>query len=555
MHFFSRSKLSILFSFVTIAVVVGGFAVTGVIRGHTTGAHAANTPMHLNCAQGSSFCTEVNDSEAVFGENVYVGHDEPSNLFYSNVPGSGNRMRYQLTLPKDPSTSLASTPGVGYNFQLHPAFWFGMAMCDTQSYPEQLTGCTPNSDTNIVDPAVSPAHPGTAFMEMQFYPPGWVKWPGGNSCDPTKWCAALNIDSLSQNPVTGQSLNPTCAATTGVEYVNFAFMTKSGTPQPNSPPNPVNATLSTFTPDPNADLFMNSGDKLVVTLHDTASGLQIDINDKTTRQTGSMTTSAANGFGQVQFAPTGTTCNNIPYDFHPMYSTSSELTRVPWAAHSYNIAFSDEIGHWDYCTGSTTIPTTAFGAACPGTNMEGVANDKEATDADDAGCFPSTSSSLVQVSGCLVASNTGFDGVPYQPVWPDGNTTLHPTSLLFTSPLTGSGYSVKYSRSAFETDLPRIETAGFTSSPNPCNRSTGAGCTLIPNTDDGRAAVFYPFFSIANRSGKCVWQLGNHIPGSKNDFGQNGQYGTLLQLTYTTVGGGPITIIEDFRQILSKNPC
>src|SRR5260370_22971246 len=124
MHFFSRSKLSILFSFVTIAVVVGGFAVTGVIRGHATGAHAANTPMHLNCAQGSSFCTEVNDSEAVFGENVYVGHDEPSNLFYSNVPGSGNRMRYQLTLPKHPSTPLPSTPGVSYDFQLHPASWF-----------------------------------------------------------------------------------------------------------------------------------------------------------------------------------------------------------------------------------------------------------------------------------------------------------------------------------------------------------------------------------------------------------------------------------------------
>src|SRR5260370_2765224 len=240
MHFFSRSKLSILFSFVSIAVVVGGFAVPGVIRGHTTSAHAANTPMHLNCAQGSFFCTEVNDSEAVFGENVYVGHDEPSNRFYSNVPGSGNRMRYQLTLPKDPSPSLASTAGVGYNFQLHPAFWFGMAMCDTQSYPEQLTGCTPNSDTNIVDPAVSPAHPGTAFMEMQFYPPGWVSWPAGNSCDATKWCAALNIDSLSQDPVNGTQLNAACRAVTGVEYVNFAFITTSGVPQPNSPPNPVN---------------------------------------------------------------------------------------------------------------------------------------------------------------------------------------------------------------------------------------------------------------------------------------------------------------------------
>ena len=28
----------------------------------------------------------------MFGQGHYVGHDEPSTLFYSNVPGSGNRM-------------------------------------------------------------------------------------------------------------------------------------------------------------------------------------------------------------------------------------------------------------------------------------------------------------------------------------------------------------------------------------------------------------------------------------------------------------------------------
>ena len=65
------------------------------------------------------------------------------------------------------------------------------------------TVLTPDSDTNIKD-GTDPAapdyigkHAGTAFMEMQFYPPGWVSWPAGISCDATKWCAALNIDSLS----------------------------------------------------------------------------------------------------------------------------------------------------------------------------------------------------------------------------------------------------------------------------------------------------------------------------------------------------------------------
>jgi hypothetical protein len=53
----------------------------------------------------------------------------------------------------------------------------------------------------------------------------------------------------------------------------------------------------------------------------------------------------------------------------------------------------------------------------------------------------------------------------------------------------------------------------------------------------------------------CLWQLGNHIPGSTNDFHQNAQYGTLLNITYTNLGGGPTTRYNDFRNILSTNPC
>jgi hypothetical protein len=524
---------------VATLVAAGGLVLqTTVVLG--TAAQASPSNHHaVNCKGGALICTEVNDSEKVFGKDVYVGHDEPSTLFYSDRPGSGNRMRYHLTLPTDPPPTNPTARGRSYNFELHPAFWFGMAMCDTQSYPELLSTCTPDSDSNIVDPAISPRHPGTAFMEMQFYPPGWAAWPAGNSCDATQWCAALNIDSLSNNPVTGQQLNAACAARTGVEYVNFAFLTKNGKPQPGSPPNPVDSTLSTFTPSPSADLFMASGDRLDVTLHDSNHGLVIVVDDLTSGQSGSMTTSAANGFGQVKFAPGGSTCKNLPYDFHPMYSTSSEKTRVPWAAHSYNVAFADEIGHFDFCS---SVNGTG---ACTG--KEGIPADREATDADDTGCFPASSSTLVQVSGCL-GTNTGFDGVPYQPVWPDGNTTLHPTTIAFSSPRTGNGYSQPYARMAFEADLPRIEFSSGT-----CNRQSGAGCALIPTTDDTQAAAFYPFFSIDQQ---CRWNLGNNIPGRTVDaFGGNAQYGTLLPLSYTGTGGHPLTLIEDFRQVLSSNPC
>ena len=64
-----------------------------------------------------------------------------------------------------------------------PAPWFSMAQCDPNSYPQ--TPCTPESDANapacINSPSCSPtAFPGggSAFMEMQFYPPG-VRAPVG----------------------------------------------------------------------------------------------------------------------------------------------------------------------------------------------------------------------------------------------------------------------------------------------------------------------------------------------------------------------------------------
>jgi hypothetical protein len=528
-------------------------------------AHAANRSPHaaINC-EYSSLCAEVGNPSDVFGSE-YVGHDEPSAVFYSNVPGSGNHMTYSMRLPHDPSPSNPNTPGKSYTFELNGSIWLGMALCATQSYPEQVSTCTPDSDSNIVDPAVSPNHPGTAFLELQFYPPGWVPWPtwqvavGASACDPTKWCAAMNIFSLAEDPVNGTVLNSTCQATTGLEYVNFAFVTKNG--RTSAPANPVESTTATFTPDPQNDLFMNSGDALKVSLQDTPNGLQTVINDQTTGQQGSMTASAANGFGQVQYAPTGTSCVNIPYNFHPMYSSSSEQTRVIWAAHTYNISFTSEIGHFENCNGPNPIPATPFGldasgnpVTCPAGNTEGFGSTTSPTDADDDFCFPASEALRIHINGCT-DTNTGFDNLDYQPVWPDGNTALHPESILFSSPRTGPDDSTNYSRVAFEANLPRIET-------NTCNRLTGAGCTLIPTTDKGTPAAFYPFFSafqngLENAQGgdRCMWGFGNHLPGA-NDFGRNAQYGSLLTSTYLIFGGGGATrqLINNFRQIM-PNPC
>src|SRR6516164_4592457 len=279
-------------------LLIGATMAAANVAAVTPAAASTNQHATINC-EYSALCAEVAN---------------PSAVFYSNVPGAGNHMTYSLKLPHDPPPNNPNKAGRSYQFELNGSIWFGMALCATQSYPNQVSTCTPDSDTNILDPAVSPDHPGTAFVELQLYPPGWVPWPtwqvavGASACDPTRWCAAMNIFSLAEDPVAGTTLNSACAAVTGLEYVNFAFLSKDG--RTTAAANPVQSTTATFTPDLKRDLLMNSGDNLTVTMGDTPNGLRATINDRTTGRSGSMTASAANGFGQVQYDPTGTSCGN-----------------------------------------------------------------------------------------------------------------------------------------------------------------------------------------------------------------------------------------------------
>jgi hypothetical protein len=529
---------------VTAPIFVAALAVPAAMAGGglTSAAPSATAkaPPQIDCSNSNRFlCTEVNDSDTVFGH--YVGHDEPSVLFYSTKSGSGNEMQYKGNLPTEPSPT--NVPGKHvYTIQYVPAFWFGMAMCDTQSYPELVNSCVPDSNVNIVDPAKSPYHPGTAYMELQFYPPGYVQQWNGFSCDATRWCVALTIDSLALNSLTGKQLNATCEATTGEEYVNFAYLTHSGRPQ--GPPNPVQFTpAASGNPDPSKVAYLNQGDAFTVSLHDTTHGLQAVVKDTTTGTTGSMTASAANGFGQVKYAPSPSTeCKNIPYDFHPMYATSTPKTTVPWAAATYNVAFDSEIGHFDYCS---HVNVSAF--TCNGN--EGVGSNSEPADGDDQGCFPAPASSLIKIGGCL-GSNLGYDGPSYLNDWPNGSAS-RPTNMIFTSPLTGNAYNTNYSSVGFNTDLPAIEDDLGT-----CNTDTGAGCTIIPPTDDGKPAAFYPYYSIGHALGGCAWTVGQNYPGfSTNNFGAHQQYGHLLSVAYSGPGGTVSRSFNDYQNNLPNNPC
>ena len=197
---------------------------------------AENYGSRLVCGEGSPLCAEANDA---LGHNgAYTGHDEPSLLFYSGTPGSGNDTNYRLVVPTDPPI-LPKQDGTGgtFNFQDRIAFWFGMDLCDNQSAPEFTHDpCAPNSDANIFDgadptqPDYIGFHPGTAFLELQFYPPGWVPFEEAISCDATKWCAAMAIFSFNSDQNTGVANNADCLNTVGIEPANFAFITKSGVP-------------------------------------------------------------------------------------------------------------------------------------------------------------------------------------------------------------------------------------------------------------------------------------------------------------------------------------
>ena len=495
-------------------------------------------------------------------------------MFYSNKPGSGNSNKYHLTLPTDPAAP-PSQDGSGstWNFQLHPAFWFGMAVCDDQSAPNPGAPCTPDSNKNIktsTDPN-SPDYigktPGTAFMEMQFYPPGWgpISCTDGLGNQDGKWCSALTIDSDPVNMNTGQPNNAACQASQGPEPVNWAALTKSGLPV--APANPFTpfgeqAVVSSDT------LEYNNGDKLVVTMNDTKAGLQVVVHDKTTGAQGSMTASIANGFGHALYQPDAKACTFRPYAFHPMYSSSSPDTRVLWAAHSYNVAFSDEIGHFEYCNA-----VDSFGGNC--TSPAGA---DTSLDDDDTFCFPyplngPTGAILENLTGCVQADDD-FDGPPYQGTsWPGGPGAVAsnvPTPFSFSSPtftlqqsLLGLSFPLNYSQVAFETDLPRIEGSDFSTTndcqrhvSNPADPSPGSGCVNPPLGPNGPA--FYPLYTTAVKGRSCMWQQGGaNIPGTTNTFGGSSttEYGNLLLTNYPAPGFTITQRYNNFQNVLRGNPC
>ena len=142
---------------------------------------------------------ELKDKLAAAGYPYYIGHAEPTAEFFSTQGTSGYNMQWKFQLPAtEPSPSQDGTNVA--NFELYPALWMGLELCDPNSKP--YGACIATSDTN------NPATAGAAFLELQFYPPGSTSGPthfSPGSCSSSQWCANLHINTWEDNNATQTS--------------------------------------------------------------------------------------------------------------------------------------------------------------------------------------------------------------------------------------------------------------------------------------------------------------------------------------------------------------
>ena len=424
-------------------------------------------------------------------------------------------------------------------------------MCDPKSYPQNP--CTLDSDTNQSQ-INNPADAGSAFMELQFYPPGFGPFKDAVSCTQKYYCAALTIDSL-ECTFGFAACNNNC-----IEPVNFSYVQRDGVPT--GPPSPQLANDLTFAPN-HQTLEMHQGDALKVSIADTADGLRVEVADLTTHQSGFVVASAANGFMNTNIAD----CSGTPFSFHAEYNTAAQQNQVPWAALEGGVLMQQEIGHFESCdsvkntlgvydydpdtfqtcvggiegpgasgegpcdpsTGVCQGATTEGGGPCPTNDFTSGAN----CEFSDGLCAQKGPRHLTlggvppvwnwPVAGCLdnVFQNgdLDFDGNSYRPDWPDGSKD-HPQPYKYGGPFDAAGNP--YPSIQFETNVGASESL--------CNTATGAGCT-VPPLD----AAFYPFWTIGKsdsqfQKGKdstCLWSFGNRIANvTTSDFGQDAEYGT-----------------------------
>ncbi len=530
---------AVLFGVGANGPVAQAAAKAATIKPGATGELDCNGYSKSQRSQREMTCTDIKGILGVDNRNTwggkfydnghYIGHDEPDTTFLSSMPGSGDNVTWTETLGSDPTARpTVATPGsdISHWFELSPAPWFSMAQCDPNSYPQ--APCTPNSDSNA--PTSTFNGGGSAFMEMQFYPPGNAPFIDSESCNNANWCAALNIDSLECTEGFA-TCNPNCE-----EPVNFAFIQTDGVPT--GDPSPQATSSAKFIPNRHT-LLMNPGDKVVVTMGDAPApgggdAFKVTIQDVTQGTSGWMQASAANGFADTSIAD----CSGTPFNFEPEYSSAKPGNITPWAAIATDISTEYETGHFEACTSLKSPLQNFFDPSDTGGDWNQCVGPYEATtdkgtpESGDGNCFrkgdthpgyngPGSGTAPNEVTGCqdnvFQNGDLDFDGSPYWTEWPTSTSTgTYPASFVQWLPTTkgGSGYS----RFFFQTDIALSEAS--------CTPTTLSGCT-VPPAGPGN---FYPYWGEANVGGQCAFEFGN-VSSGVNDYGKDAQYGTNRFLT------------------------
>ena len=585
-----RSRSRLLLGIISAAALLFGIAWTSGIpaQAATTAKVSANVSTSVNAAPRGELdcngfspvqkplrefnCTDIRGTSQAnantwggrfYDNNHYIGHDEPDATFNSSTPGSGGNVTWTLTLGKNPQAAPTDVhPGHDVTdwFELSPAPWFSMALCDPNSFPQ--TSCAPNSDSNAPTcdgpDCTTGLGGGSAFMEMQFYPPGNPPFIDSQSCDDTHWCAALTIDSL-ECTAAFASCNTNCE-----EPLNFGFIQRNGAPT--GPPAPGEQTDASETPN-SETLLMNPGDKVSFHMFDAPArgggdAFEVVMDDLTTHQTGFMQASAANGFSTTSMA----NCSETPFNFQPEFNTAKAGNINSWGADQVDICTEFETGHWEPCTSLSdqvtpnpldATDTSPMYNTCASPYESAPGIHRTTAEVGNAVCFaagdthqgydgPGTSTQPDEMTGCqddlFQNGDLDFLGPPYyRGSWPTGPTpTNRDPSSFFESFPTSNGQ--QYSQFFFQTDiaLSEYECGGG----NYANASsTAAGCT-VPPAGPGN---FYPYWTQVTGQGSCSLEFGNVSHGSGlTTFGQDKQYGTDQFATF----GYPQFIGQTY-----NNPC
>ena len=176
-------------------------------NGYSSKYRTVNATGRMRCTDPlGTHVVKVNGGNVIRGTRFednghYVGHDEPSVKFISDAAGSGNTMTYFVKLPRDPRKQPTATGSVTKYGELSVAPWFGLPLCDEHSYPQNP--CTPDSDINsgvISDPNAA----GSAFMELQFYAPGFPR-SGTTSAAPGRSGARPSQSTASRRSSTSRT--------------------------------------------------------------------------------------------------------------------------------------------------------------------------------------------------------------------------------------------------------------------------------------------------------------------------------------------------------------